>query len=156
ALGLPVHYPLLWCLSSVRWCTKHDRRLVSQCPNCGAAVELFGTPGRCESCFVWLGDAPAHDHSVESGHEADVWFACATAQLISGGQAEVGRAAVDCVRNFVAAIVDAVGAGRLDGFRRRMGLPGDMLYRWRRPRSSPSLDMFLTLCARLGVEPNLL
>ena len=46
-----------------------------------------------------------------------------------------------------------VGAGHWEGLRRRLGLPGDMLFRWRTGTSLPSIDMFLTLCWRFNLEP---
>jgi len=35
-----------------------------------------------------------------------------------------------------------------------LGLSGDVLFRWRKGKSLPSLDMFLTFCSRLDLEPD--
>ncbi|HLQ31929.1 MAG TPA: hypothetical protein VK457_04515 [Chloroflexota bacterium] len=51
-------------------------------------------------------------------------------------------------------LFEVVGSGRWDHFRTRMRLSPDILFRWRMGKGRPSLDMFLTFCSRLHVEPD--
>ena len=156
ALGLATYYPLAWCLTTVRWCTRHNRPLATRCPNpaCDSSVDLLSPPGRCGRCWAWLGDATTETGSADLDRDADIWFARATARLIWRGQKAQGVTRAHHIAKAISDLCERVGVGNLDPFRKRLGLPGDMLYRWRSGRSAPSLDMFLTFCARLGVEPD--
>jgi hypothetical protein len=51
-------------------------------------------------------------------------------------------------------IFEVVGGGRWDHYRSRMGLPADIVFRWRMGKGLPSMDMLLTFCSRLNVEPD--
>ncbi len=154
ALGLPVYSPLAWCLTTVRLCIEHNRPLASRCPNpaCYSSIDLLSPPGRCAQCWAWLGDATSDGSDID--HHADIWFARATAALICRGQRTRGVPPAQHIAQAIAEVCERVGVGSLEPFSKRLGLPGDLLYRWRSGRSAPSIDMFQTFCARLGVEPD--
>lgn len=155
--GVPAHYPLLWCLTTVRWCEEHQRRLASRCPNprCGSSIELAAPPGHCRHCRTWLG----HGVETQSGRDdpdedTDRWFTQATARMLDRGQRPGGVPSSEHMRRVFTWLFEDVGGGRWDHFRARMGLSPDILFRWRTGKGRPSLDMFLTFCRRLNVEPD--
>ena len=153
--GAVVCYPLLWSITTVRWCELHQSRLVSRCPNrdCASAVDLLAPPGRCSRCFAWLGcDSP--DGSDDLNEDPDSWFTHATAQVLKRGQREGGLPAPEDMRAISLWLFEVVGNGRWESLRKRLGLSSAIIYSWRTGKALPSLEMFLTLCSRLNLEPD--
>jgi hypothetical protein len=150
--GTPIYYPLLWCLATARCCIGHACELASRCPNptCQQEIALLSTPGRCSACGSWLGGSVT---APSPRTYEDIWFTDASGWLLRRGQALSGPLTSDGLRNFFAGLFGVLGHGHVDPFRVRLGLPADMLYRWRAGTSLPSVDMLLTFCARLNVEP---
>ena len=154
--GIPIHYPLLWCLTTVRWCVVHGCRLASQCPGpeCGAPIELYAAAGRCRRCFAWLEQADSRVQPLPLSDETDRWFTLASAILVKRGQQPGGVLSYESMRRVFTWLFEVVGDGHWDGLSKRLALSDDILLRWRSGRSLPGIDMFLTFCRRLNIEPD--
>ena len=58
--GQPIYEPLLWSVTAVLLCPRHQRYLVQICPypDCQAKLPIFTSrfrPGYCTKCLRWLG-----------------------------------------------------------------------------------------------------
>ena len=124
--GIPPYSPLAWCLTTVRWCTRHNCPLTARCPNpaCGSSVDLLSSPGRCGRCWAWLGDATTEVVSADQEHDGDVRFALATARLICRGQRTGGVPPAQHLAHAIADLCERVGVGNLDPFRNVWGFLG--------------------------------
>jgi len=62
--GLTTYEPLLWSLAVVTICTRHRRRLQSQCRRCKHELRPLAShsyPGYCTMCHTWLGESAQTD-----------------------------------------------------------------------------------------------
>lgn len=153
--GIPPHWPLLWCLTTVRWCERHQCQLASYCPNpdCGLPADLFAPPGRCRWCGSWLGLDEADPNQADPNDASDVWFTDASSRLLQFGQDERTILTPEHMQRVFRWFFEVVGNGSWDGLRKRLGFSSAIVYSWRTGRALPSLDMFLTFCHRLNLEP---
>ena len=114
---------------------------------------LLAPPGRCSRCFAWLGCEPS-EGCDELNEKAESWFTDATAQVLKRGQDGGSVPAPDQMRAMSLWLFEVVGNGRWESLRKRLGLSPAIVYSWRTGKALPSLEMFLTLCSRLNVEPD--
>lgn len=67
----PIYDPLLWILSDVNTCPRHEQWLVTTCPNCQKAIPTLNRvarPGYCPFCCQWLGNLTTReDASLRKG-----------------------------------------------------------------------------------------
>lgn len=122
-VGIPAHWPLLWCLTTFRRCEKHLCQLADRCPNrdCGSTVDLFAPPGRCRWCGTWLGLNGAAANQSERRDASDLWFTHASYQLLCLGQSERALPTPEHMQRVFCWFFDVVGNGRWDHLRKRLG-----------------------------------
>ena len=154
--GIPAHWPLLWCLTTVRGCDRHQCQLATSCPNpdCGLSIDLFAPPGRCRRCGTWLGLDRAEGNHAGADDASGVWFTDASLGLLELAQDERGIPTPEHMQRVFRWFFEVVGNGSWDGLRKRLGFSSAIVYSWRTGRALPSLDMFLTFCYRLNLEPD--
>jgi hypothetical protein len=73
-----VYEPLLWSLSLVGICPRHDRWLERVCPHCSKIQPIFAAKtrvGRCSYCHAWLGlESKDLDRDGDRCDERKVWL----------------------------------------------------------------------------------
>jgi len=161
--GTPLYEQLLWSIAAVVVCPRHRLRLSQRCPHddCARAlpaVAALGRPGHCSWCKRVLsrrGDerADALGDGVEAG-----WTLWA-AQQISGLLARPPSMHAVPTQAAVLAALDASirarcgsGPGAQGLFARTVGIHANLLCRWRKGRTLPTIGLLLRVCSYLGVS----
>ncbi|MHB8398050.1 MAG: TniQ family protein [Candidatus Limnocylindrales bacterium] len=148
---LPAYEPLLWALRSVTVCLRHDARLQTACPACGAErwpLTATAAPGRCP-CGTWLGEAVPRPIDVgDPAAEWDRWMAGELGGLV----AETADVEVDAlaVADAVALAIAVAGNGSMTAFAERIGTALSTVSLWKSGRRMPSLAYALRVCRVTG------
>ena len=156
ALGIPPYEPLRWQLSVIESCPTHKTPLTSSCPSCRETQPALGqlsVIGRC----VWCGTDLAEKHeNILSSTEGDPWQ-----EWLSENTASLFREVVLGKRDpskckFSAKITQTIEIhtrGNAEALDRKLEWGTGTLTQWRRGRTRPRFDTFMTFCYRLQIDP---
>ena len=149
--------PLLWSLKGADICQVHNKPLATSCPRCSRrqpAISSITPIGMCEYCAHRL-CVPSCKTSDEDQQvsKKQLWITVQLGRLIklmvvNKGQLNMGNLS-DTLRGYI----DLHMQGSISELERFVGFGARTIGQWMRGRYKPRLDMLMTLCYRLGVDP---
>lgn len=156
--GIQIYDPLLWALRVVTVCTRHRRRLITQCPHCCTKPGYLGRatrPGCCSKCGQWLGEVLeiegsgiVDDPTEEAWHS---WVFENVGSLISSALTLAPQFGENQVTRFTSWCVDELVDGNQAELARQLGVPKNTLHMWRTGKVSPDLRAVLQLAYYAGL-----
>lgn len=88
--GLPIYFPLMWSISPVAICSKHEVKLEDRCPDCEKTVPYlsrYHENGFCPHCRNWLGSSRGTRIQKKAEQYAQqVWFIEQIGLLLSSNE----------------------------------------------------------------------
>ena len=154
--GIPPYEPLRWQLSVFESCPTHKTPLTSSCPSCRETQPALGqlsVIGRCVWCGTDLGEKHENIHPVSECDPWQEWLSEKTASLFRQVVLE-RRYPSKCI--FLAKIARTIEIhthGNAEALDRRLEWGTGTLTQWRRGRTRPRFDTFMTFCYRLQIDP---
>lgn len=161
AAGQPVYEPLLWNVSAVSVCLRHQRPLLEQCPHpdCQARLPVLASyfqPGYCSKCSRWLGiatDPPNFSRTTEERHW-QTWVAEAVGELIAHNMDLTLRPHLGNIPDLISASREQVADDSLRKLAEKLQLSSRTLNAWKLGRQVPQMESLMRLCYFCGVPPH--
>lgn len=147
---------LLWQLSSVWRCTRHDRELICQCPVCHSAISTLRTPllpGFCGQCNNFLGNVRSRKPVMVRCADDHLSRELLCIRRLEHGQSDTASPSLRQLALVLDELIVEIGAGALAELSRRISVPKATLLRWRNGTAMPRLDSLLNVCQALQVAP---
>ena len=156
--GLQVYEPLLWTFRDLAVCTKHQRRLISQCQHCDHKIPWLGRcaqPGYCSKCGEWLGasvneisnDTPILDRELER----QIWVAKNLEELIIVARRMPSPAKARTAQS-IASCINQTSEGIMNRFARLVGKRKNTVWGWQHGENQIPIDDLLSICNRVGIS----
>lgn len=155
--GDPLYEPLIWTLSSVRICGRHESPLRTTCSWCGKPQPVLGRTypiGYCSFCGRQLWSK--EDEKVEGKEhvtEWDLWVVMEVERLLSASPSESGMATQKRFQSAVAEVVRHLKVTNTQELDRSIGFGESTITQWRRGRGKPRFDYFLLFCFKTNIVP---
>lgn len=158
--GRPPYFRLVWELSDVKVCHRHQSPLVNICPDCGRRdprhKATYVIPGWCSCCGEFLGrhaQAEAHPSVTPEA----MWVSRQAEQLVAAQQQISVTPSKPSLAAAIQTIVTRMDAGKSAAFARRIGLSKATVHHWLRDGGTPTLGASLQMAAHAGlILPDLL
>lgn len=157
--GYPIYEPLLWNVTAVSICFRHQRALVEACPHpdCGATLPVLASrfrPGYCSKCSGWLGvSTEQSDPSwTVDQWQWHVWVAEAIGELISHNVDRGIAPHLGNVPGLIAAARKQAAIGSTQNLAERLQLSRRTVNAWRSGKQVPQLESQLRLCYCCGIS----
>ena len=156
ASGISPYEPLRWQISAFGFCPTHKTPLISSCPSCGERQPALGqlsVIGRC----VWCGTDLAEKHKdilpVIVCDPWQEWLSEKTASMFRQVVVERRYPSKCMFSAKIARTIEIHTHGNSEALDRRLGWGIGTLTQWRRGRTRPRFDSFMTFCYRLQIDP---
>lgn len=156
--GMPIYEPLIWSISTITVCPKHQHPLINYCPNCGQNVYLIAwntRSGFCCRCHWWLGTScPILEPKLINNQDIE-WHSFVVKQvgeLIAQAPYLVEAPNRDSVANAINKCIDAATKGNVKAFAESMCLSLTVPRDWRIGKALPQLNKLLRVCYRLSIS----
>lgn len=156
--GLPLYEPLIWSISTVKICSRHQYPLMNYCPNCGQNVYLLAwntKNGFCCRCHYWLGTACSMLESKFYHTEEGEWHnfvAQQVGELIAQTPYLIEPPNRESVALAINKCIDVVTQGNAKAFAEQMHLSLTVPRDWRVGNALPQLNKLLRVCYRLSIS----
>ncbi len=161
--GLPLYEPLLWSIAAVTVCPRHAIRLSARCPHADCArtlpvIAARARPGHCSHCRRPLyhpGDGPTRPSGSNAEEGWDLWVARQIGALLAAAPSLTSAPTPTTSGTALEAFIQArqgSGPGVFGQFAHTVGVHANLLCRWRKGRSRPTMALLLRVCHRLGVS----
>lgn len=155
--GAPLYEPLIWTLSSVRICGRHESPLRTTCSGCGEPQPVLGRTypiGYCSSCGeqLWSKEDKKFE-GEEYVTEWDLWVVTEVGRLLSASPSESGMATQKRFQSAVADVVRHLKVNNTQELDRSIGFGESTITQWRRGRGKPRFDYFLLFCFKTNIVP---
>jgi transcriptional regulator with XRE-family HTH domain len=156
--GQQIYEPLLWTFRDLEVCTKHQRRLISQCQHCGQRIPWLGRcaqPGYCSKCGEWLGasldkvsnETPILDHELEQ----QIWIGKSLEELIIAAR-RLPSPAKERTAQSISLCVNQASDGVMNRFARLIGKRKNTVWGWQHGQTQIPIDDLLRICNRVGIS----
>jgi len=151
--GSPIHDPLIWFLTPVRMCMKHQRELETACPQCGRGVPYLSSraiPSHCPACgaALWLEASPegGRGRSDPRYHQWQAWITDQLGKLLT--RAEAGGRVADRkhLRAFYRSCAKHVFGGSSSEMARLFQVSPRTAREWIAGTQLPTLENLLVSC----------
>lgn len=158
--GRPPYFRLVWELSDVKICHRHQATLVNICPDCGRRdprhKATYVIPGWCSCCGGFLGRHAQGETHASVTPEA-MWVSRQAEQLVAAQQQVDVTPSKPLLAAAIQTIVTRMDAGKSAAFARRIGLSKATVHHWLRDGGTPTLGASLQMAAHAGlILPDLL
>jgi hypothetical protein len=156
--GQQIYEPLLWTFRDLDVCTKHQRRLISQCQYCDHKIPWLGRsaqPGYCSKCGEWLGtslnevsnDMPILDHELEW----QIWIGKNLEDLIIAAR-RLSPPPKERTAASISSCVNQACDGVMNRFARLIDKPKNTVWGWQHGQGQIPIDDLLRICNRVGIS----
>lgn len=153
-LGRSPYFRLVWELSDVKVCHRHQTPLINICPDCGRKdprhKASYVIPGWCSCCGGFLGR-----HAQEQVHPAvtpeAMWVSRQAEQLVAAQQHVSVTPSKPSLAAAIQTIITHMDAGKSAAFARRIGLSKATIHHWLRDGGTPTLGASLQMAAHAGL-----
>ena len=153
-----IYEPLLWTFRALEVCTKHQRRLISQCQHCDHKIPWLGRcaqPGYCSKCGEWLGtsldevsnDTPILDHELEW----QIWVAKNLEELIIAAR-RLPSPPKERTAQSISSCINQTSEGIMNRFARLIGKRKNTVWGWQHGQTQIPIDDLLRICNRVGIS----
>jgi transcriptional regulator with XRE-family HTH domain len=155
----PIYEPLLWNMSSVSLCVRHQRPLIEQCPHpdCRATLPVLAShfrPGYCSKCSRWLGvatDRPNLSWTAEQWHW-QIWVAEMIGELVAHNADLTFMPHLGNIPTLIDASREQAADGSSQKLADNLQLSRRTLNTWQRGIQVPQLESLVRLCYFCGVS----
>ncbi|MFC3627788.1 TniQ family protein [Vogesella amnigena] len=159
--GRSPYFRLVWELSDVKVCHRHQSPLVNICPDCGRRdprhKATYVIPGWCSCCGGFLGCHAQGDACPPSVTPEAMWVSRQAEQLVAAQQQISVTPTMSSLAAAIQTIVTRLDAGKSAAFARRIGLSKATVHHWLRDGGTPTLGASLQIAAHAGlILPDLL
>ncbi|MBU2611410.1 MAG: TniQ family protein [Chloroflexi bacterium] len=159
AAGQPIYEPLLWNVSAVSLCLRHQQTLLEQCPypDCHATLPLLAShfrPGYCSKCLRWLGvprDPPNLSWTTEQWHW-QIWAAETVGEMVSHNMDLTVTPHTGNIPDLIAAFREQVADSSVQNLAERLHLSRYTLNAWKQGRQVPQIESLMRLCYCCGIS----
>ena len=158
ASGTPLFEPLLWTISPITFCRKHQCELRSFCPSCKMEQPILARDtliGQCAHCGDELNDPEKYEGTI-LGSSLDKWQEWLSA-MVGNIMIAIQRRQIDptwdLLQKGVKNAIDVFASGNAKNLDAALGFGRGTLTQWRRGRCRPRFDYFFHFCYRLGLDP---
>jgi TniQ len=155
--GQQIYEPLLWTFRDLEVCTKHQRRLISQCQHCGHKIPWLGRcaqPGYCSKCGEWLGtlDQVSNDTPILDRELAwQIWVAKNLEELIIAGR-RLPSPPKERTAQSISRCINQASDGVMNRFARLIGKRKNTVWGWQHGQALIPIDDLLRICNRVGLS----
>jgi transcriptional regulator with XRE-family HTH domain len=157
--GFPIYEPLLWNVTAVSICFRHQRALVETCPHpdCGATLPVLANrfrPGYCSKCSGWLGITAEHSDPSWTAEQWQwhFWVAEAIGELISHNIDRGIAPSLGNVPDLITAARKQIAKGSTQNLAEKLQLSRRTVNAWRSGKQIPQLESLMRLCYCCGVS----
>jgi len=157
--GQPIYEPLLWNVSAVFLCPRHQRPLLEKCPHpdCQATLPVLAShfqPGYCSKCARWLGVVPdPPDLSSTTGQwRWRIWVAETVGELVAHNMDLKLLPHLRNIPDLIAASLEQVADSRMQNLAEKLQLSRRTVNAWKLGRQVPQIESLMRLCYCCGVS----
>lgn len=161
--GQIVYEPLLWTLTPIVACPRHQQRLRFGCPfpDCRYAspwLSARSRPGYCAHCLRWQGladggDINTRDVLTEEELAVQAWIGNAVGELLAAApDFPVPPHREQLLRTLVVWTRSRAQLSR-QAWARQVGLAPSAIFNWETSKAIPTLWYLLQICRHLGTTP---
>lgn len=152
-----VYDQLIWTVSAVNVCAKHNRRLEHCCPHCGreqAHIAFNSRPGYCHRCKRWLNDEgkfrPPSERNLLPPTEKEVWIAEQVGELLATTPDLLILSTRASFAKGLAKCIEESKHGKLSAFVFDLPVTEHTIRVWLGQTQAPILGSLLEICFRLN------
>ncbi|HDR6309116.1 TPA: TniQ family protein [Bacillus cereus] len=153
--GNAIYNLLLWSLEMVNTCSKHRRKLETECFLCYKKIPILhrkSQNGYCPYCNTWLG-AEANFNKCSEENDFDCKITLLAEQIIKyKEQIKISASKQQVIRN-LNYLVDIYTEGNMQEFARNLNLAKTTLWDWCNGKVLPPLSRVLEICYLFNVSP---
>lgn len=153
-----IYEPLLWTFRALEVCTKHQRRLISQCQYCDHKIPWLGRcaqPGYCSKCSEWLGasldnvsnDTPILDHELEQ----QIWIGKNLEELIIAAP-RLPSPPKERTAQSISSCINQASDGVMNRFARFISKRKNTVWGWQHGQAQIPIDDLLLICNRVSIS----
>ena len=156
----PIYDQLLWVLSDVYSCPRHEQWLVIACPNCQKAIPALNrvaSPGYCPFCHQWLGILPVGKRTQliggtrESLHK-ELWRTQQIGALLAYAPLQPHPPSREQIAIMLRYCADRDFAGSVRKLANMMGYGISQVIVFSRRKEIPRLKALLDFCNSLNIS----
>lgn len=159
AAGHPIYEPLLWNVSAVSLCLRHQRILLEQCPypDCRATLPVLAShfrPGYCSRCFRWLGIMadPSNIPWTPEQWNWQIWVADSIGELLAHNLDLMVTPHQGNIPDLITAYRGQAADGSIRILAAKLQLSRRTLIAWQQGRQIPQMESLMRLCYCCGVS----
>ena len=155
----PIYESLIWNVSTVSLCPRHQRSLLEQCPHpdCRATLPVLAShfrPGYCSKCARWLGivpDSPDLSSTTEQWRW-QIWVADMVRELVSHNTDLKLLPHLGNIPGLIAASQEQAADSRMQNLAEKLQLSRRTVNAWKLGRQVPQIESLMRLCYCCGVS----
>lgn len=158
----PIYDLLLWVLSDVHTCLRHEQWLVTDCPNCLLAIPALNrvaSPGYCPFCHQWLGNLPvgkrANSPLIDGARKSldkELWRTQQIGKLLVSAPLLPHPPSREQIAIQLRYYADRYFAGSLPKLANMMGYGVSQVFVFSRSKETPRLKALLDFCSSLNTS----
>lgn len=146
-----VYEPLLWAISDIEICDKHQIRLKQFCPHCGKKLNyVHGSliVGHCQYCMKWLGESSPNEDKILSEDQKFITenykqlFEVAPSLKLFPNKTYLG--------NLLQRLREHLGFDSILQFSKFLEVNNTQMFFWLNNKSSPSPEKLLHIAKKLN------
>ena len=152
-----VYEPLLWKLSVISVCPRHQQKLLLLCPQCHRqlpTLKWHSQPGYCSRCHQWLGNAKATTIQIVDSTELEwqTWVAKNVGELIAHTSHLAEAPERETVARSLSICIAQTTEGNIAEFAHRLGMLKNAVWQWQSGVALPQLRILLKICQALRLS----
>ena len=159
AAGQPIYEPLLWNVSAVSVCLRHQQPLVGRCPHrdCQATLPMLAShvrPGYCSKCSRWLGlstDCPDISWTTEQ-RGWQIWVAEKVGELVAYSRGLTVTPHLNNIPDLIMAAQEQAADGSMQNLAQGLQLSRRTMNAWKLGRQVPQIESLMRLGYCCGVS----
>ncbi|HDR7617091.1 TPA: TniQ family protein [Bacillus mycoides] len=153
--GDAIYNLLVWSLEMVNTCSKHKRKLETECFLCHKRIPILhrkSKNGYCPYCNNWLGKAP-NLNKCSDENNLDYKITLLAEQIIKHKEhIKISASKQQVIRN-LNYLVDIYTEGNMQEFARKLNLAKTTLWDWCNGKALPPLSRVLEMCYLFNMSP---
>jgi len=154
-----LHQPLLWNVSAVSLCVRHQRILIEQCPypNCHATLPVLAShfhPGYCSKCSRWLGVTfvPSNISWTPEQWNWQNWVADSIGELVAHNPDLIVTSHQRNIPDLIEAYREQAADGSMRILAAKLQLSRRTFIAWQQGKQIPQMESLMRLCYCCGVS----
>ncbi len=157
-----IYQPLLWQLSAIAKCPRHNTPLLLRCPyrDCGRTLPHLAPRfqvGFCTHCVGWLGRStfPTTPQSCTKNQQEWLsWVGQAVGELLVAAESFSNTPCrPEVIATLISTHVDGAMEGNFSEFARQVRFHRRTVWEWAQGSQIPQLDALLQICSYFGTSP---